>query len=116
MYQILGALGFLAAVALSLLIGLIVNVVVLWVSQKIVLPTEKEKGFLSILALAIIGAVVTFVLGFIPVIGWLIAIVVWVWIIKAWFNIGWLHAIAIAILAWVIMYVVSYILGLALYL
>ncbi len=102
----------LGALLLRFIIGLIVNAIVLWISQIIVLPKEKEKGFLSVLMLALIGAIVTSFLALIPFIGWLIGLIVWIWLIKSWFDIGWLQAIAIAVLAFIIGVVISAILGL----
>ena len=102
----------LGSLALRFIIGLIINAVVLWISQIVVLPKEKEKGFLSVLVLALIGAILTSFLLLIPIIGWLIGLIVWIWLIKSWFDTGWLQAIAIAILAFIIGVIVGALLGL----
>ncbi len=91
----------------------VANVIALWLSQRFVLPSEKEKGLLSVVLLSIIGAVLSYILiRFIPFIGLLVAIVVWIWLIKVWFDIGWGHAIVIAIVAFVLGIILSALVGL----
>ncbi len=97
---------------LRFIIGLIINAVVLWASQIVVLPKEKERRFLSVLMLALIGAILTSLLSLIPIIGWLIGLIVWIWLIRSWFDIGWFQAISIAILAFIIEIVIAMLLGL----
>ncbi|RLG51178.1 MAG: hypothetical protein DRO00_07590 [Thermoproteota archaeon] len=104
----------LERLALRFIIGLIINAVVLWISQIVVLPKEKERSFLSVLMLALIGAILTSLLSLIPLIGWLIGLIAWIWLIKSWFNIGWFQSIAIAVLAFIIGVIISTLLGLGL--
>ncbi len=100
------------AVALATFVA---NVIALWLSQRFVLPKEKEKGLLSVALLALVGAVLEVVLvKLIPVIGFLVAIVVWIWLIKVWFDIGWGHALLIAVVGFVLGLVLSAIVGLVL--
>ena len=68
----------LGSLTLRFIIGLIINSVVPWISQIVVLPKEKEKGFLSVLVLALIGAILTSFLLLIPIVGWLIGLIVWI--------------------------------------
>ncbi len=93
------------------LLGFIVNAIVLWLAQKFVLPTEKEKGILSVAALALIGAILATVLSLIPLIGPLIALIAWIWLIKSWFDIGWGQAILIAIVAFILGIIASVLLA-----
>ncbi len=107
-----GGVAWAPVVALATFVA---NVIALWLSQRFVLPTEKEKGLLSVALLSLIGAVLNLVLiRFIPLIGFLVAIVVWIWLIKVWFDIGWGHAILIAIVAFVLGIILSAIVGLIL--
>jgi len=100
------------AVALATFVA---NVIALWLAQRFVLPKEREKGLLSVVLLALIGAVLNVILvKFIPAIGFLVAIVIWIWLIKVWFDIGWGHAIVIAIAAFVLGIALSAIVGLIL--
>jgi hypothetical protein len=43
--------------------------------------------------------------------GYILALIAWIWVFKASFQTGWLRAILIAILAWVIFIVLSIIIG-----
>ena len=107
-----GSVAWAPAVALATFVA---NVIALWLAQRFVLPKEKEKGLLSVTLLSLIGAVLNVLLvKFIPVIGFLVAIVVWIWLIKVWFDIGWGYAIVIAIVAFIVGIVLSAIVGLVL--
>lgn len=107
-----GSVAWAPAVALATFVA---NVIALWLAQRFVLPKEREKGLLSVVLLALIGAVLNVILvKFIPAIGFLVAIVVWIWLIKVWFDIGWGHAIVIAIVAFVLGIALSAIVGLIL--
>jgi hypothetical protein len=43
--------------------------------------------------------------------GYILALIAWIWVFKASFQTGWLRAILIAILAWIIFIVLSIIIG-----
>ncbi len=111
----------LIAMALKALISLLVSAAVIWAAQIIVLPKEKEKPFTSGRGLAIVGAIVDFLfarwtalLGF-GMGGFLIKVVVlvlWLLLLKSWFNVGWGHAILISIVAWVLNLIALVALGL----
>ena len=99
------------------LVSLIISTFVLWAAQKIVLPESKERSFVSVLVLAflwsIIGEFVTELLKGIPLIGGILALVVWIWVLKSYFDIGWMSAIAISFVAWVLIIIVGIVLGIA---
>jgi len=90
------------------LITIVVSAIVIWVAQKVVLPSRKEKQFVSAVALAFLWAIIDAVLDLIfsflhlGVIGWLVTLVVWVWVLKSWFDIGWGAAALISFVAWII--------------
>ncbi|MDK2372237.1 MAG: hypothetical protein QI197_02545 [Candidatus Korarchaeota archaeon] len=96
------------------LVTLVVSAVVLWLAQKIVLPEKKERSFLSALALAFVWSVIDFVLGIIFVLLplWILEkiliIVIWIWVLKVWFRVGWLTAAAISVVAWIISAVIGF--------
>lgn len=102
----------------SFIVTLIVSGVVIWIAQKIVLPREKEKGFLSVIALAFIWSIIELVLRFIfsftplGIIEKLITLLLWIWVLKAWFGIGWLQAAMISLVGWLIMLLAKFLLGL----
>jgi len=95
----------------SIIAAIIVETIVLWLSQKIVLPSEKEKSIISVLGLVIVGVIATAILTLLPAIGWLLSIIAWIALIKVWFDIDWLRAILIAILAIIIAAIIGALLG-----
>ncbi len=113
MISMTGILGSLV----RFLVTLVVSAVVLWLAQKIVLPEKKEQPFLSALALAFVWSVIDFLLGIIfallPlwILEKIIVIVIWIWVLKAWFKVGWLTAAAISIVAWIISAVIGFFLA-----
>ncbi|RLG54075.1 MAG: hypothetical protein DRO00_02280 [Thermoproteota archaeon] len=87
-------------VSQSTFANFIVYTVLIWVSQKLILPSEKEKGIISIVSLTIIMSLVHLFLGLVfpeSEIWQRIAIFVMVGIalIKKWFDIDWIRALAI---------------------
>ncbi|MCC6029531.1 MAG: hypothetical protein LM591_05285 [Candidatus Korarchaeum sp.] len=102
---------------LSFIVTLVVSAVVIWLAQKIVLPREKEKGIISVLALAFVWSIIEFLLSFIfsiiplGVLEGLIVLILWIWVLKSWFNVGWLQAAGISLVAWIIMLLIGFFLG-----
>ncbi len=100
------------------IITVIVSAIVLWIAQKIVLPTSEEKSFLSVTALALIWAIIDGVLGGIfsfihfGILGSLITLLIWIWVLKVWFDIGWIKAILISFIAWIISFIFGLLWGL----
>jgi len=102
---------------LSFIVTLVVSAVVIWLAQKIVLPREKEKGIISVLALAFVWSIIEFLLSFIfsiiplGVLEGLIVLILWIWVLKSWFNVSWLQAAGISLVAWIIMLLIGFFLG-----
>ncbi|MEM3740503.1 MAG: hypothetical protein QXP84_06855 [Candidatus Korarchaeum sp.] len=100
------------------IVTLIVSSVIIWVAQKLVLPRERERGFLSVLSLAfvwsIIESVLYFIFSFTPlgILEKLITLLIWIWVLKAWFKVGWFQAAMISLVAWLIMLLARFLLGL----
>lgn len=108
------------------LVGLIILWIVIsipvWIAGKAVTGGKASFGdaLLATLAGPIVYAIVTFIVDFFlsPIIGtsafvfgYIFALIAWIWVFKASFSTGWLHAILIAILAWVMFIVLSLIVG-----
>jgi hypothetical protein len=87
--------------AISFVIGLVISTVVIYIVTK--LFGEKEgigRAFLTAIIGSIAYSVVYFLLGN----GWLAAIVggiVWLIALRALYDIGWLKALAIAVIIWI---------------
>ncbi|HIE22886.1 MAG TPA: hypothetical protein EYP68_01485 [Candidatus Korarchaeota archaeon] len=87
-------------VSQSTLANFIVYTVIIWVSQKLILPSEKEKGIFSIITLTIIMSILHLFLGLVfpeSEIWQRIAIfvIVGIALIKRWFEVDWTRGIAI---------------------
>lgn len=107
---------------ISFIILWIVVSVPVWLAAKVLTGGRATFGeaLLATLAGPIVFYIVTFVVGFFLgavigtgafVIGWILALLAWIWVYKASFQTGWLKAILIAILAWVIFIVLSFVIG-----
>ena len=101
----------------SLFIHLIVNVIilspVLWLAGRAIAGKEKAKFTDAILTI-VIGTVVGTLFGifFSGLIAALIQLILWLLIVKHFFDCGWLRALAISILAIIIFAAIAIILGL----
>ena len=101
----------------SLFIHLIVNVIilspVLWLAGRAIAGKEKAKFTDAILTI-VIGTVVGTLFGifFSGLIAALIQLILWLLIVKHFFDCGWLKALAISILAIIIFAAIAIILGL----
>jgi hypothetical protein len=101
----------------SLFIHLIVNVIilspVLWLAGRAIVGKEKAK-FTDAILTVVIGTVVGTLFGifFSGLIAALIQLILWLLIVKHFFDCGWLKALAISILAIIIFAAIAIILGL----
>jgi hypothetical protein len=102
----------LVALLIQIIVGTIIIAPVLWLAGRALVGKEKAKftdAIWIVLLGIIIGAVVGAFVG-----GWIAAIlmfVIWLALIKHFFDCGWLMAFAIAIIAVIIFLVISVVLG-----
>lgn len=103
----------------SLIIQIVVAAVVLapvlWIVGKLFVGKDKAK-FTDALWIGVLGVVIGAVVGWLlpgwmGLLGGLIMIVVWLLLIKHFFDCGWLKAIVIAIVAWIIYFIISLIIS-----
>lgn len=123
---------FFAAITLTLtsllitLVGLIILWIIVsipvWLAAKVATGGKATFGeaLLATLAGPIVYAIVTFIVDFFLgaiigsialAFGFILSLIAWIWVYKASFRTGWLQAILIAILAWIIFIVLSIIIG-----
>jgi hypothetical protein len=108
------------------LIGLIILWIVVsipvWLAGKAVTGGKATFGdaLLATLAGPIVYFIVVFFVGLFfyrkvgstaLIFGYILALIAWIWVFKASFRTGWIRAILIAILAWVIFVVLSIVIG-----
>ena len=108
---------------LYLLVGFVVNILVnslfVWLAGKALVGGEKAKFTDAIWIVflgSIIGGVISaFFQGMVgSIVGSIISFIIWLGLIKHFFDCGWIKAFIIAVLAVIIQIVVSFIIGLIL--
>jgi len=102
----------LVALLIQIIVGTVILAPVLWLAGRALVGKEKAK-FLDAVWIILLGTVIGAVVG--ALIGGLVAAVilfiVWLALIKHFFDCGWLMAFAIAIIAVIIFVVIAVILG-----
>jgi len=79
-------------------VSLLVGGFGIYVGARVVTGTEDYS---HAVITALVGAVAWAVLAWVPVIGGLLALVAYVWVIKWRYRGGWVNAILIALVAWI---------------
>ena len=104
---------------LYVVVGIVVNVVVnslfVWLAGRALVGAEKAK-FTDAIWIVVIGAVIGGILGAFEwgLIGAIISFVLWLALIKHFFDCGWVKAFIIAIVAAIIQIIIGFILFLIL--
>lgn len=94
------------------LVGLLIGALGIYLAARIVTGRgDYTHAIVTALVGAVVWAVVAFFLGWIPLLGPLLALVAYVWVINARYPGGWGNAIAIALLAWLAAVAVLYVLA-----
>jgi hypothetical protein len=99
------AAGLTLAALMASLVGFIITLLVegfvIYVAGRIVVGAKATFG--GAFKIALLGTVIGFILGIVlPVIGTILALIVWLYLIKSTFDTGWLAALAIGIMAVVV--------------
>jgi hypothetical protein len=113
--------SFLISIISLIILWVVVSIPV-WLAGKAIAGGHASFGgaLLATLAGPVVYFVVTFLVDFFLsaslgsiafIFGYILALIAWVWVYKASFETGWLRAIAIAILAWVIFIILSLVMG-----
>jgi hypothetical protein len=102
----------LDVVLIQIVVNTIVLAPVLWVSGKI-LVGEKAK-FLDAIWIVVLGTVIGALFGafFYGIIASIIQLIIWLALVKHFFDSGWLKALVISVLAVIIFVVIMVLLGL----
>ena len=101
-----------------LLIELVIKIIVLapalWISGRALVGKEEAK-FLDAVWIIILGTLIGGIFSYFKIIGiiaLIIQLVIWLGLVKHFFDTGWLKAFVISVLAVIILVVVGFILGL----
>ena len=95
----------------SFVVALLVGGLAIYVGARIVVD---EDDYRHAVVTAVFGAVAWVLTAWIPVVGTLVALVVWVWVIKWRYRGGWVNAAMIGVLAWLAAGVILWVLNAAL--
>jgi hypothetical protein len=106
----------LVSLAVSVVVGIIVISPVLWLIGRWLVGKEKAKftDAIMIVAIGIVAnAIVGWILsGWLSVIGWIVMLIIWLYLIKHFFDCGWMKALVIAIVTVVVYIVIVMVLAL----
>lgn len=99
--------------AIHIIVGVIIVAPVLWLSGRALVGKEKAK-FTDAIWIVVLGIVISTVFGafFVGIIASIIQLLIWLALVKHFFDCGWLKAFVIAILAVIIFVVIVAILAL----
>ena len=106
----------LISLAIQIIVGIIFVSPVLWLVGRWMVGKLKAK-FTDAIWIVALGIIIWAIIGYLSLPGWVAAIVmviVWLALIKHFFDCGWLKALLIAIVALVIFFVIAFILALVL--
>ncbi len=105
-------MAFDAGSVIELIVSIIIVALVFWIVGRILVGKQKAN-IGHAFWIAILGIIINYILQmFIPgIIGFIVTCIVWLWLIKHFFETGWLHAIIIAVAAIIVLVIVEAILG-----
>ena len=102
----------ITGIIVQIIVGIIIVAPVLWLSGRVLVGKQKAK-FTHAIWIVILGIVVGVIVGALvnsSLLSALIMFVVWLWLIKHFFECGWLKAFAIAIVAVIIFIIIAVVL------
>lgn len=97
-------LGSVVSFMVALLVG---GLAIYFAGWLLTDTTEYARAVIT----ALIGAIVWALTSWIPLIGPIIALIAWIWVIKWRYPGGWVRAIAMGLIAWLSALVILYILN-----
>jgi len=99
--------GISATNLAAFVVEVVVISLVLWASGRALVGKQKAK-FTDAVWITVLGLIVgAAVQNFIPLVGWLLALIIWLALIKHFFDAGWGRALLIALLAIIIFIVIG---------
>src|SRR5512136_3062608 len=105
----------LVSLVVQIVVGIIILSPVLWLVGRGLVGKEKAK-FTDAILIIVIGLVVNAIVGWIltgwaSIIGWIVMLIVWLYLIKHFFDCGWLKALLIAIVTIVVFIIIGVVLA-----
>ena len=102
----------LGALLLQIIVGIIILSPVLWIVGRSLVGKEKAK-FTDAVWIVALGIIIGGIVGaiFVGIFGLLIVLIIWLGLVKHFFDCGWLMALAISIISLIIFAVIAFILA-----
>lgn len=103
----------LLGIVIQIIVGIIIIAPALWIAGRALVGTQKAK-FKDAIWIVVLGIIIGVVVGAIVHVGFLSALImfiIWLALIKHFFDCGWLKAFAIAIVAVIIFLIIAAILA-----
>jgi hypothetical protein len=100
----------------SLLIEIIVSVIIvspiLWLVGRALVGGQKAK-FTDAIWIVALGIIINAILGMFVhgIVGFIVTLIVWLYLIKHFFDTGWLYAIIVAVVAIIALAIIAFILA-----
>jgi hypothetical protein len=106
----------LVSLVISVVVGIIILSPVLWLVGRWLVGKEKAK-FTDAILIVVIGIVVNAIIGWVltgvlSIIGWIVTLIIWLYLIKHFFDCGWLKALLIAIITVIVFIIIGVVLAL----
>lgn len=107
----MAVVGDLTSMIIQIVAGVIIVSPILWLVGRSMVGKEKAK-FTDAIWIVVLGTVINAVLGaFVHgAVGFIVTLIVWIALIKHFFDAGWGKAILIAIIAIIVLFVVAFVL------
>ena len=105
----------LMSLLIQIVVGIIVLAPVLWISGRLLAGKDKAK-FTDAIWIVVLGVVIGAIVGYFiyGLVSWIIMLIVWLALVKHFFDCGWLKAFAISIIAVLIFIVIAVVIALIL--
>ena len=105
----------LMGLLIQIIVGIIVLAPVLWISGRLLAGKDKAK-FTDAIWIVVLGVVIGAIVGFFVggIVSWIIMFIVWLALVKHFFDCGWLKAFAISIIAVLLFIVIAVVIALIL--
>lgn len=107
----MAVVGDLTSMIIQIIAGVIIVSPILWLVGRSMVGKEKAK-FTDAIWIVVLGTVINVVLGaFVHgAVGFIVTLIVWIALIKHFFDAGWGKAILIGIIAIIVLFVVAFVL------
>lgn len=101
----------LASLIIELIVSIIIVAPVLWLVGRALVG--NKASLTHAIWIVALGIIINAILGMFihGIVGLIVTLIVWLWLVKHFFNTGWLHAIIIAVVAIIALVIIAFILA-----